>query len=222
MLISMRWGWLGVAGALVCACSFGGGGSPDPIGLNGTSNDSGSNAGDETPGGPGGSAGTAGGSGGNADTTQGSQPDTGGDDDSMPATDSDSGPVDGTTGQAGDGSSGQPGDSTTGDASSGGQDPTTDDGPGDTGPAVEPYGGCDLLDLEPDCPDAYPECNLSSQCVPSCQSADTCPVPSTGSPQIICGEETEQCYLLCPGGTGCPDGMSCAQTKAVDFCHWPD
>ncbi|MBL4684171.1 MAG: hypothetical protein JKY37_06255 [Nannocystaceae bacterium] len=168
------------------------------------------------------------GSGGDASTDASTETDSEGQPSGDTTNPADAGPVttsptDASTslGNPDDGTGDGPGDTGTAGDDSGGTASMSETTGGETsGPGMAPYGPCIQDAPEPNCPAAYPTCNRSSECAPSCMDAGDCPVPETGSPNIRCGMDG-LCYLLCQEGFVCPNEMSCAVFRDPEFCHWP-
>lgn len=56
-------------------------------------------------------------------------------------------------------------------------------------------------------------------CLPRCETAADCPIPSTGDIAPVCNAH-QQCALPCDASAQCPDGQSCALLPAdLEFTH---
>ncbi len=102
--------------------------------------------------------------------------------------------------------------------SSGATDPTTGGGGDPTYPA------CDAP-TPTTCPPGFDECvpvQGGGWCTVHCEDASTCPVPGSGSAEVVCaGPSGNQCALDCSGGASCPDGMGCTHLQGTIYrCIW--
>lgn len=97
-------------------------------------------------------------------------------------------------------------------------------------PDEAPAGYCPPQGVEPNIPwcspfntDACPgdAINPGCWCVMSCEDASTCPVPQTGSADVVCDPDVG-CSLLCGGDEDCPDGMDCFFAQGELRCVWMD
>lgn len=101
-----------------------------------------------------------------------------------------------------------------------------------TGPAYPPC----APDMDPVCPEPYEQCvelgggpgggAEGSWCTNPCEDVAECPVPETGTAEVVCAgppmQET-RCELDCSMGE-CPDGMGCVglgPMGQVMRCAWP-
>jgi hypothetical protein len=121
---------------------------------------------------------------------------------------------------------------TTGTPDTDGTEGTTGGEP--TGPAYPPC----APDQDPVCPEPYEQCvelgggpggggNAEGMwCTIPCEDAAECPVPDSGTAEVICGGPPMQptrCELDCSMGE-CPDGMDCVglgPMGQVMRCAWP-
>lgn len=105
---------------------------------------------------------------------------------------------------------------TTGDGTAGSEGSTTGGSPG------ADYPSCMSDD---DCEDPYTLCWPAMEfgtpvfCTVECETADTCPVPSTGTATPICEgpPDTNICVLDCTDAE-CPDGMTCVEVFNLMRC----
>lgn len=109
------------------------------------------------------------------------------------------------------------GDSTTDpDDSGSGTDGSTGE---DSSTGTPPGGEYPMCMSDDDCSDPYTLCwppekfGMPVYCTLECESADDCPVPSTGEAVPVCEGPpgTDICSLDCTGGVACPDGMTCVE-----------
>lgn len=97
-------------------------------------------------------------------------------------------------------------------------DPTTGGGSDPTYPA------CDA-DTPTMCPRGFDECipvQAGGWCTVHCEDPSTCPVPVSGTAEVVCaGPSGNQCALDCGGGKTCPDGMGCTHIQGTIYrCVW--
>lgn len=61
-------------------------------------------------------------------------------------------------------------------------------------------------------------------CAPACDAVGDCPVPETGTAEVICTDVTDdmmnECLLNCAEGLICPDGMVC--DAGFNICIWEE
>ena len=110
---------------------------------------------------------------------------------------------------------------------------TDGDGDGDGEPMpdlpeqpLEPYDECEI---SAECPVEASQCRVDdfgrSYCTRACETAEDCPVPTSGTALYKCSSVFGVCALSCSNGLHCPDGMFCTNTYYEDtysggLCLW--